>query len=311
MRFLILTLFSGENEFESCVRSVNSQGYTNHEQRVFENLANAEAHALLYETVMSERENYDLFLKLDADMVFADDDVLERVAEIFQRTPDLDHLVLGVEDWFTDTDVIGVHIFSRRVRWNPNPSGLFTDPDPVAPGRKIIMPHPRPIAVRHGSDPTAFQSFFFGVHRAMKACQIHLDSAEKHPFGARVDWQTLDRLWRHYKKSCDRRLLLAVYGADQLFHGCLPASSVDRGDSELQKAFRRAEDLDDAEIEASLEPSWGRWIPRHLGWLRAMGLGMSLKVGVRLVRDALTSPVRIIRRLFNHRFERMWTANRP
>jgi len=307
MRFLILTLHNGENEFDACIRSVNSQSYVDREQRVFENLPKAEAHTLLYETIMSSSNQYDLFLKLDADMVLADETILERIAGFFRRVADLDHLVFGVTDWFTDSDIVGLHTFSNRARWMPNPSGLFTDPDPVFPGRKVMIFRPRPIVVHHGSNPTPFHAFYFGVHRAMKACQIHARPSEKQPFAARIDWQTLGCVWSHYRRCGDRRLGLAMYGAEMVLQKRLPASAVNRVDPDLVAAYRNVESLGSNEIHSYLEARWRWWLPRQLRWFRAVGLAMSLMIVGRLVRDLLAAPVRAVRRLKGLRFSRLWT----
>jgi hypothetical protein len=307
MRFLILTLYNGENEFDSCLRSVGSQSHADREQRVFENLPKAEAHTLLYETIMEVGDRYDLFLKLDADMVLANETVLERIAGIFRRVTNLDHLVLGVKDWYTDSDIIGVHTFSNRARWSPNPSGLFTDPDPEIPGRKVMIFRPRPIAVQHGTDPTPLQAFFFGVHRAMKACQVHVDGSEKKPFAARMGWRTLGHVWRHYESSGDRRLGQAVFGADLVLRNRLPASAVNRADPDLLAAFRNLENLDSSEVHSRLEARWRHWLPRQLRWLRAVGSDMRWLIVGQLIRDFLATPVRLARHFGRLRFSRLWT----
>lgn len=305
---LVLTLYSGEAEYGRCRESLNNQTYSAWEHRTFENLPNAEAHTRLYETVMAEHDAYDLFLKLDADMVLADDGVLARIDSLFRRITELDHLVLGAADWFTDSDIIGVHTFSRRVRWLPNPSGLFTDPDPVFPGRKLMITHPRPVAVYHGSDPSSLQAFYFGVHRAMKACQRDLGRAEKQPFGARVEWGALRRLWRHYQMDGDPRLGLALHGADLVFRGSVPATAVDRQSLELHQAFRQSEALGAAELRERLETHWSASWMRQLLWIRAMGPRMSLLVAGRAIRDGLTAPVRFIRRRRQNRLAKRWAG---
>jgi hypothetical protein len=295
LRFLILTLSSGENEFDACCESVRSQGHALHEHRIFKDLSKADAHARLYGTIMESGGDFDLFLKLDADMVLADDRVLSRIATCFDANPELDHLVLGVADWFTDTDMIGVHTFSRRARWRPNPSGLFTDPDPVFPGRKIVIRRPRPVVVHHGADPDPFQAFSFGVHRAMKACQSHLDRHDKRPFAARMSWQVLTRVWRHYQDCEDLRLGLAVRGADLVLRGQLPATAVNRADTALVEAYRRASSLAPSELRAGLEPDWGGRSARLLLWTRSLGGSMAIRVALRSLRDAVTAPVRELR----------------
>ena len=306
MRFLILTLASGENELEACRSSVTAQCGVSTEHRVISNLPKSEAHARLYGTIMSEGDRFDRFVKLDADMVLAGDDVLERIAGLFDRLQRLDHLVLGVADWYTDGDIIGVHAFSRRARWLPNPSGLFTDPDPVFPGRKLVIEHPRPIAVLHGPDPSPVQAFYFGVHRAMKACQRDLIDAERQPFSARTNWRTLGRLWHHYRRSGDYRLALAVYGADLVLCGKLPMAAVDRQSPELAQAFRAAEQLEEEEIRRRLGSRWSRGLARQLLWRRAMGPGMAFRVVGRFLRDGLAAPLRLVRRHHQRRVARLW-----
>jgi hypothetical protein len=239
--------------------------------------------------------SFDLFLKLDADMVLADDGVLSRIATCFADVPELDHLVHGVADWFTDTDIIGVHTFSRRARWRPNPSGLFTDPDPEFPGRKIVINHPRPILVHHGADPDPFQAFSFGVHRAMKACQSHLKPRDKRPFAARMSWNVLNHVWRHYQRCGDHRLGLAVSGADLVIRGHLPASAVNRQDPALDEAFRDAMALSPTELRTDLEAGWSSHAHRRLRWMRALGGPMTVRVLGRSIRDAITAPLRALR----------------
>jgi len=308
-RFLVLTLFSGENEFAACRESVDRQSHPSFEHRVFENLSKSEAHARLYATIMDSRESFDLFLKLDADMVLADVDVLTRIAEVFRDIPDLDHLVQGVADWFTETDIVGVHSFSHRVRWRPNPSGLFTDPDPEFPGRKIVVRHPRPAVVHHGENPGPFQAFYFGVHRAMKACQARLSPGEQQPFAARTSWIVLNRVWRHYRRCADPRLGLAIRGADLVLDGQLPPTAVDRQDPSLIQAFHREAARDPISLRAGLESGWSNSVRRQRRWITALGPSMACRVLARSVRDGATAPVRALRkahmeRLFRRRGHR-------
>lgn len=295
-RFLILTLASGENERAECCRSVDAQLGVEHEHRVFEDLPKAEAHARLYRTIMAESGNFDLFLKLDGDMVLADDNALARIVSYFERVPELDHLVLGVSDWFTDSTIIGVHTFSSRVRWQPNPSGLFTDPDPVFPGQKLVIPDPQPLVVRHACDPSPLQAFYFGVHRAMKACQSGFGWKERQLFGARTNWHTLVQVWHHYQRCHDSRLGLALMGADLVLRGELPATAVNRQDPALGDAYRRASEMTSDEIDEVLGRRWARWPTRQLNWFRGMGWTMTLMVCGRSIRDGLTAPVRALRR---------------
>jgi hypothetical protein len=116
-RILILTMFSGENERDMCERALHRQSYHNWEQIWFEGLPNVEAHSRLYKTIDEQRENYGLFVKLDADMVLRSPWSLEAVVSLFAADPNLDHAVFSVQDYLSRMRIMGLHVFSGRVRW--------------------------------------------------------------------------------------------------------------------------------------------------------------------------------------------------
>ena len=294
MRLLILTLYSGENEIEACLRSVNSQSYQDCDQRVFENLANADAHARLYETIMAERENHRLFLKLDADMVLADPEVLGDLVQVFEERSELDHLVVPVTDWMTDSHIIGAHLFSNRVRWKRHEETLYVDPDPEFPGRKLVINHPSRNLIFHAGDPSPLQAFHFGAHRALQASQVYRKLRDARPHNARIQWYYLDCVWDHYVRSGDRRLGLAMLAADMVFRKELPPTANEYSDSALIAAFERADALDDSEIRRRLDPRWGSSETRRQTWLRALGPAKSTLVGIRSLRDAAASAVKCL-----------------
>jgi hypothetical protein len=242
---LILTLYSGEHEFESCLRSVNVQSYEDREQRVFKNLPNSEAHELLYRTIMTDSRDYDLFFKLDADMVLADSEVLSDLVRVFEGRPDLDHLVVAVTDWMTDDYMIGAHLFSNRVSWRHHHETLYVDPDPAFPGCKLTVDKPARDLILHSSDPEPLQAFHFGAHRGLQAAQVYRRLGNTRPHNARVQWQYLDRVWRHYERSQDPRLGLAILAADMVFRKELPETANEYADPALLEAFEEVSALDD------------------------------------------------------------------
>ena len=109
MKFLVLTLYCGEGEFEDCKSSVQKQKGVDVEQVIFSNMGNVEAHEALYRRIMEERDKFDLFIKLDADMVLARDTALDEIAGYFRREIELDYLVLPVFDWPSRQQVQGIH----------------------------------------------------------------------------------------------------------------------------------------------------------------------------------------------------------
>lgn len=291
-RVLVLTLYSGEREFDRCRSSLESQDYSRREHRVFERLPNVEAHRRLYATIMAEAEAYDLFFKLDADMVLADDGVLSDLVGVFERQPGLDHLVVAVSDWMTDSRIIGAHLFSNRVRWRRHEETLYVDPDPEFPGRKAVIEHPSRDLIFHAGDPSPLQAFHFGAHRALQASQVHRGLGDARPHNARVQWSYLERVWRHYDACGDRRLGLAMLAADMVFKKGLPATANEYSDPALLAAFEEASGLDDSRIRSLLEERWGSRSARRRSWLRALGPGKTALVAARGLRDVAAAAAR-------------------
>ncbi len=289
---LVLTLYSGEAEFERCRSSLEQQDYPSWEQRIIENLPNAEAHARLYETLMTEGENFDVFLKLDADMVLADEKVLGDLVGVFEKQPGLDHLVVAVTDWMTDSHIIGAHLFSNRVRWKRHDETLYVDPDPTFPGRKHVINNPSRDLIFHAGNPSPLQAFHFGAHRALQASQVYRKLSDARPHNARIQWQYLDRVWRHYERSGDRRLGLAILAADMVFRRELPATANEYSDTALLTAHESTEPLDDGEIRERLEPRWGSPKARRQTWREALGPAKFSLVSIRGARDAAASAVK-------------------
>ena len=257
-RILVLTLYSGENELERGRESLRAQTLTSWEQRTFSHLPNKEAHEALQAEVMARAGDFDLFLKLDADMVLRHPDALAQVAELFRRHPDTDHLRAVVHDWFCDAPIIGVHVWSSRVRFPASDERLFVDTPPVYPGRRLTLETPPAPFVDHCPDPSPHQAFFFGVHRALKALQAERP-IRRFSYGlSRGQWQILRGTWRHFRRSGDRRLALAVMGAELVLSGRIRQTEVQAKQGAWTELFRDFAELPGAELERLLAPRWDR-----------------------------------------------------
>lgn len=168
---LIVSLYVNENEEAQSKRSVMLQKGVAADHRVIRGLPNKEAHAALYKTIMENAHRYDVFVKLDADMVFCHVNSLKKLCEFFQSDSNLDHLVSCVRDVPSRSNIFGLHAFSNRVKWKQTREGLFVDPPPQIPGRKILLnTHPAPFAY-HMPDPSLEQAYTYGYHRALKIKQ--------------------------------------------------------------------------------------------------------------------------------------------
>src|SRR5579862_5808505 len=99
-RILVGMLAAGENEREQAIASLRAQTFKNYELFVIENLPNKQAHETLYARFMSSADRFDIFFKLDADMVLTRSTVLEEVANFFAGNPDVELLFFELIDWY-------------------------------------------------------------------------------------------------------------------------------------------------------------------------------------------------------------------
>lgn len=270
-RVLVGTLYCGENEFKALEASLQEQTYSHWEHIVYKNLPNKEAHDRLYRTFMEEQDDFDLFLKLDADMVFRTSEGLRRIVDLFWETDELDHLTLAVRDWYSDSLIEGLHTFSDRVRWDTGDESRFVDPSPTIPGQKRkLWSAPAPV-VDHSPDPSPFQSFRFGVHRGLKVLQPERWRLRYRQ--TRMQWTLLKQCWNHFLRSEDRRLGLAVLGAHLTINGEIEPERYDRNQSLLDEIFQTYSQLGTADLLERLKPEWGPEWGREAHYLTRVGVG--------------------------------------
>jgi len=274
-RILIGTLYSGENEFEQCKASVRAQTYPHREHVVFKNLPNKEAHDTLYRTFMERADEFQLFVKLDADMVLGEETLLEQIVEYWRRTPSLDHLSLAVRDWYTDDLMESMHVFSHRARWPLSEEPRFVDHSPVIPGAKRSIDDKTAPVVHHSPDPSPAQAFRFGVHRALKAMQP--ERSPMHYRQSRYQWAVLKKCWRHFERVRDRRLGLVMMGAENVIEGALGGAAYDESGVDRFKSLKaQAESRTSDDLFRRLVPRWGKRVQREVRYLREVGPGRLL-----------------------------------
>jgi hypothetical protein len=230
MKILVGTLYTIENEFEECRRSIQRQTYTNYDHIVIKDLPKREAHDTLYGTFMEKSDTYDLLVKVDADMVLCKNNLFEKIVEKFSGDSELDLLLIAVQDYFTDELLIGINVFRNSVRWEQNSNDLMTDRVHIRESiRKTEKDYVdlAPAAV-HCPDPSPFQAFHFGFHRGMKA------------YYAGSNWRILRSIFRHYRRNPDTRLAYALLGANAAFTNRFTIMNISYNDDTLLNYFNRS-----------------------------------------------------------------------
>jgi hypothetical protein len=211
MKSLLVGMLScGENEREQSLASLQAQRFRDWDLFTLDNLPNKAAHDRLYATFMSRAGDYRWFFKLDADMVLAGEDALGTLIGLLDH-PRRDWLMVDVLDWASDTVGPGAQAFSSRVRWQANPDPLLVDHAPTFGGEAVRL-WQQPPFILHSPDPSRYQAFRYGVHRALKAVQ--LDRNAKDVGRAATHWSLLKNVWRAYRAKGDERRLLVLLGAE-------------------------------------------------------------------------------------------------
>lgn len=132
-------------------------------------LPEREAHARLYAAFDAADTRFDAVVKVDADMELIEPRLLHAIAVMFRRHSTLDHILLGVDDWFSGRRILGLTAWRRGVRWTSPPPELFTDlPTNTSRNELKVLDPGRPL-VLHAADPTDAQAIRYGLHRGLKA----------------------------------------------------------------------------------------------------------------------------------------------
>lgn len=279
-RILIGTLHCGENEFAACVESLRAQTFQNWEHFVLENLPNREAHETLYRQFMDRAGEFDLFLKLDADMILRDPAALEKIVARFREAPGLDQIEMTVFDIPSNTNIWGVHAFSNRARWEVG-DDLFVDPKPKIPGSRLRVDS-EPL-VTHCADPSPAQAYLLGVHRALKVLQSGKTGLAFDPINAAFQWRYLKAVWRNFLSTREPRFGLCILGAEHVFIGQANAN-----DYASKNVTRELPDSVD-ELQQLLKPNWIHNVPRELRFLKQVAARTPSAILARGVRKLTSS----------------------
>lgn len=128
MNILIGILYSNEPQYHLCTKSIENQRYDhNFDYFVISGLSKQEAHDKLYERFSLNNDSYDIFIKLDADMIIKRSDFFNYIHNLFTKNVNLDWVRILVFDEFLQSNISGLNIYSKNVKWSKNLDNYFTD----------------------------------------------------------------------------------------------------------------------------------------------------------------------------------------
>ena len=226
-----------ENERELCLDALKRQNLPPVDVFVLSGLANREAHETLYRTFMERAHEVDFFVKVDADMVLSRLSFLQEVSGWMANRPGVDHLEIPVSDLFTDRQIWGLHVYRSHVRWDSVPRGVFLDlnncihPGSYAQEKDVLAP-----AAEHCPDPSPFQCYHYGLHKAVKV--IQQDERRVLHVSRMNHWGKIVDIIRHAQRNHDPRLTLALAGAADAFNLSWSTEHLDFNHPEVTKVFR-------------------------------------------------------------------------
>lgn len=263
MRLLVGILHTVENEFEECVASVQKQTHQDFECLVIHNLPCQKAHETLYQSFIDRANDFDLLLKLDADLVIESPNLFAEIVKKFQKNPDGDLYEIAVHDFFSDQLIWGMPFYRNTLQWWKNEDPLFYGNDlcPIPRERRISDNHDLAPAAIHCKNPSLLQAFHYGVARGLFVIQPH--RKKKLRFKMTNHWNLIRRTWANFEKSRDVRLGLAVLGAELAYQGQFLPKHLNYSDPYVSHILKPYENFTAAQIHTEIR----RLRRRNFGFL--------------------------------------------
>lgn len=199
---LAVILYAGEPSLPTTISSIESQSNVIPRFILIGNHPKHQAHERLFRLLNDYRAEHDFFIFLGADMSLAAPKLLLGLGTIFDELPRLDHVLLGVNDWYSGEHQLGVNVWRRGVAHGSSPNRLFTDLASTTSRTRLKIEHPRSPLILHGIDPSDRQAIRYGAQRGMKAAAS----------GKQSRWERLATLIDFAAKDPAPQRLLALAG---------------------------------------------------------------------------------------------------
>jgi hypothetical protein len=169
-KIFVGTAYSCENEFDECVKRINSQEQvTIVEHKIVSGQGVLEALSALYSRWNELKTECDMFVQVDADMVIKRNDLFKCAWQQFKHnTQGCNYMQLTVYDHFTMSEIGGMNFYRPSVVF-PQPKNRL-GPDKETLDKKQLRNSNNLIssAADHCPNPNEIQSFHYGWHRRLR-----------------------------------------------------------------------------------------------------------------------------------------------
>lgn len=252
MNIFVGTLYSGENEFAECLASIGMQTYTYFKHFIFDGLPNKEAHRALFSSFIAKSNDFDLLIKVDADMVLTSPLLFEKIVKKMFENDWIYVYSIAVHDFFTGEMINGLNTYRNTVRWDFSKETMFVDIPKVPKENTFYDKSELAPAAFHCKNPSKYQAFHYGVHRGLKSIQkIH----------STTHWALLEKVWKNFQKTDDVRIGLAIFGAELVFDGQFSKEDVDYTNPRLANAIEQYQEMSSSQVRREIQrlrlKNWG------------------------------------------------------
>jgi hypothetical protein len=251
MRILVGILYNNEPQFDHCIQSIKMQDYKS-EVRYFvlKGLSKNEAHDKLYSHFMNNSDKFDLFIKLDADMIIKKSDFFNFISNLFISDTKLDWVRILLFDFFLQENISGLNIYRNSVKWSLNKDNYFTDRTlDTATVRKDLGINPKIQWLTHCENASLYQHFNFGFHRAIKLFQF--DS--KIRIYSYMHWNVFVKIYRLYKLNKDSNSLLILSALVYVYKYEITGDAINETSNLKHEAFNYLTKLSEKDLRKFVE----------------------------------------------------------
>lgn len=146
---LALILHAGEPTLSAAIHGINSQEGVSTRYMVWGNFSEQEANRRLFRAVWAERDKYDFFARVDADMELLHPQLLLAATKTLDRYPTLGGVTVWVDDWITQERIEGFHVWRTGARWFRRPPRLWVEMPRSNILRRLVISSPPIPLVSH------------------------------------------------------------------------------------------------------------------------------------------------------------------
>ncbi len=206
-KILIGIMENGEGDFTHCLQSLEKQENCPFEYFIIQNETSFHAHQILYANFTRYKNNYSGFVKIDADMVLNNNNILEKISKILQ-TGQYGITMGYVDDYLSCLATPALYGFRNDCIFFDVKDPLLHD---LQPKYFDKFHYSQEIWAHHMKYCNEFQAFRFGYHRMMKIIQIN--SYQKILRNLLIEWGILHNIYHKYIEFGDEKRIMAIISA--------------------------------------------------------------------------------------------------